>query len=153
MVVEGIQDDPLTLGEPKVCLTWWVPFWAGVHWTFMAILWEPIRPVGAGSTVSCAFYDLQKGVLMFNDAFWHHHAFLWLRRREGVSIYIAEIPGDMVPIEQLSNEQLEEYGRECKKSTKRLFVSCYHKTEQGVVQIKEWSSTINIFTKMQASGT
>jgi hypothetical protein len=54
----------------------------------------------------------------------------------------------------LSVKLCEEYTRERCLEDKRLFLSCFRKTEQGVIWIKEWQppSTINTLKDMQSSG-
>ena len=54
-----------------------------------------------------------------------------------------------------NKELLQEYRRECDQVDERLLLSCYHKTEQGVIKIKELQtpSTIDILMEMQSSGT
>jgi hypothetical protein len=48
----------------------------------------------------------------------------------------------------------EEYLRERDLAEKRLFLSCFCKTKQGVLEIKEWqpASTIDTLKEMQSSG-
>lgn len=60
----------------------------------------------------------------------------------------------MVPIEILSDELYKKYQRVSEKVHERWFLSCFQKTEQGVVQIKEWKepSDIEVLKEMQASG-
>ena len=50
---------------------------------------------------------------------------------------------------------LQEYRRECDKEDERLLLSCYRKTEQGVINIKEWKppSTIDLLKEVQSSDT
>ena len=50
---------------------------------------------------------------------------------------------------------LQEYRRECNQADERLLLSCYHKTEQGVIKIKEWKppSTIDLLKEVQSSYT
>jgi hypothetical protein len=55
--------------------------------------------------------------------------------------------------EQLTNEQDEEFEHEHKKVVDKVVLSCYHKTKQGVVQIKELPPYDNILKLMQSSGT
>ena len=52
-------------------------------------------------------------------------------------------------------ELLQEYRRECNQADERLLLSCYHKTEQGVIKIKEWKppSTIDLLKEVQSSNT
>jgi hypothetical protein len=60
----------------------------------------------------------------------------------------------MVPIEQLSNGQLEEYGRERKKSTKRLFVSyATIRQSKGLFRLRSGDLPSTSSQKMQASDT
>jgi hypothetical protein len=53
--------------------------------------------------------------------------------------------------EELLEEYMEESRRVCEKS----LLSCYRKTEQGIIQIKEWHppSFIDVLKEMQSSGT
>jgi hypothetical protein len=55
--------------------------------------------------------------------------------------------------EQLTNEQDEEFEREHKKPIEKVDLSCYRKTDQGVVQIKELPPYDDILNEMQSSGT
>ena len=52
-------------------------------------------------------------------------------------------------------ELLQEYRRECNQADERLLLSCYHKTEQGVIKIKEWKppSMIDLLKEVQSSDT
>ena len=52
-------------------------------------------------------------------------------------------------------ELLQEYRRECNQVDERLLLSCYHKTEQGVIKIKEWKppSMIDLLKEVQSSDT
>ena len=52
-------------------------------------------------------------------------------------------------------ELLQEYRRECDQADERLLLSCYRKTEQGVIKIKEWKppSTIDLLKEVQSSDT
>ena len=52
-------------------------------------------------------------------------------------------------------ELLQEYRRECNQADERLLLSCYHKTEQGVIKIKEWKppSMIDLLKEVQSSNT
>jgi hypothetical protein len=52
-------------------------------------------------------------------------------------------------------ELLEEYRRECNQADERLLLSCYCKTEEGVIKIKEWTppSTIDLLKEVQSSDT
>ena len=52
-------------------------------------------------------------------------------------------------------ELLQEYQRECDQADERLLLSCYCKTEQGVIKIKEWKppSTIDLLKEVQFSDT
>jgi hypothetical protein len=52
-------------------------------------------------------------------------------------------------------ELLEEYQRECDQADERLLLSCYRKTEQGVIKIKEWKppSAIDLLKEVQSSDT
>jgi len=52
-------------------------------------------------------------------------------------------------------ELLKEYRRECNRADERLLLSCYCKTEEGVIKIKEWTppSTIDLLKEVQSSGT
>ena len=52
-------------------------------------------------------------------------------------------------------ELLQEYRRECDQTDERLLLSCYRKTEQGVIKIKEWKppSTIDLLKEVQSSDT
>ena len=55
-----------------------------------------------------------------------------------------------------SHEELfQEYRRECNQADERLLLSCYHKTEQGVIKIKEWKppSMIDLLKEVQSSDT
>jgi hypothetical protein len=59
------------------------------------------------------------------------------------------------PSNMMSYEELrKEYIREFDKAIEGLFLSCFHKTEQGVVKIKELQtpSIIDILMEMQSSG-
>jgi hypothetical protein len=60
----------------------------------------------------------------------------------------------MVNLSDLSFKLCEEYTREHCLADKRLFLSCFRKTEQGVIRIKEWQppSTIDTLKEMQSSG-
>jgi hypothetical protein len=55
--------------------------------------------------------------------------------------------------EQLTNEQDEEFEREHKKAVQKVVMSCYQKTYQGVVQIKQLPPYDNILKEMQSSST
>jgi hypothetical protein len=55
--------------------------------------------------------------------------------------------------EQLTNEQDEEFEREHKKAVEKVVLSCYRKTDQGIVQIKELPPYDNILKEMQSWGT
>jgi hypothetical protein len=55
--------------------------------------------------------------------------------------------------EQLTNEQDEEFEHEHKKVVEKVVESCYRKTDQGVVQIKELPPYDDILKEMQSSGT
>ena len=60
------------------------------------------------------------------------------------------------PINISSHEELlQEYRRECNQADERLLLSCYHKTEQGVIKIKEWKppSMIDLLKEVQSSDT
>ena len=50
---------------------------------------------------------------------------------------------------------LEEYRRECDWADERLCLSCYYKTEGGVIKIKKWMppSTIDLLKEVQSSDT
>ena len=50
---------------------------------------------------------------------------------------------------------LEEYRRECDWADERLRLSCYYKTEGGVIKIKKWTppSTIDLLKEVQSSDT
>ena len=52
-------------------------------------------------------------------------------------------------------ELLQEYRRECNQANERLLLSCYHKTEQGVIKIKEWKPPpmIDLLKEVQSSDT
>jgi len=52
-------------------------------------------------------------------------------------------------------ELLQEYRRECDQADERLLLSCYRKTEQGVINIKEWKppTTIDLLKEVQSSDT
>ena len=52
-------------------------------------------------------------------------------------------------------ELLQEYRRECDQADERLLLSCYRKTEQGVIKIKEWKSpsAIDLLKEVQSSDT
>jgi hypothetical protein len=52
--------------------------------------------------------------------------------------------------EQLTNEQDEEFERENKKAVEKVVLSCYRKTDQGIVQIKELPPYDNILKEMQS---
>ena len=55
-----------------------------------------------------------------------------------------------------SHEELfQEYRRECNQADERLLLSCYRKTEQGVIKIKEWKppSIIDLLKEIQSSDT
>jgi hypothetical protein len=54
--------------------------------------------------------------------------------------------------EQLTNEQDEEFEHEHKKTIEKVVLSCYRKTNQGVVQIKELPPYEDILKEMQSSG-
>jgi hypothetical protein len=60
----------------------------------------------------------------------------------------------MADLSDLSVKLCEEYTREYCLADKRLFLSCFRKTEQGVIRIKEWQapSTIDSLKEMQSSG-
>jgi hypothetical protein len=60
----------------------------------------------------------------------------------------------MADLSDLSVKLCEEYLRERDLAEKRLFLSCFCKTKQGVVEIKEWQppSTIDALKEMQSSG-
>jgi hypothetical protein len=55
--------------------------------------------------------------------------------------------------EQLINEQDEEFEHEHKKVVEKVVLSCYQKTDQGVVQIKELPPYDDILKEMQSSDT
>jgi hypothetical protein len=64
---------------------------------------------------------------------------------------------DLALMDDLSNLSVklcEEYIRERRLADKRLFLYCFCKMEQGVIQIKEWEppSTIDTLKEMQSSG-
>ena len=52
-------------------------------------------------------------------------------------------------------ELLEEYRQERNQVDERLFLSCYRKTEQGIIKINEWQppSTIDLLKEMKSSCT
>ena len=52
-------------------------------------------------------------------------------------------------------ELLQEYRRECDQADERLLLSCYRKTEQGVVKIRKWKppSAIDLLKEVQSSDT
>ena len=52
-------------------------------------------------------------------------------------------------------ELLQEYRRECDQADERLLLSCYRKTEQGVIKIKDWKppSMIDLLKEVQSSET
>jgi hypothetical protein len=60
----------------------------------------------------------------------------------------------MANLSDLSVKLCEEYTKERCLADKRLFLSYFHKTEQGVIRIKEWQppSTIDTLKEMQSSG-
>lgn len=60
-------------------------------------------------------------------------------------------PSDTTSFEEL----LEEYQQEYDRAVQSLFLSCYRKTGQGVIKIKEWQppSTTAILKEIQSSGT
>jgi hypothetical protein len=60
----------------------------------------------------------------------------------------------MADLSKPSIDLSEEYLRERDLAEKRLFLSCFCKTKQGVVEIKEWQppSTIDILKEMQYLG-
>jgi hypothetical protein len=53
--------------------------------------------------------------------------------------------------EQLTNEQDEEFEHEHMKAVEKVVLSCYRKTDQGVVQIKELAPYDDILKEMQSS--
>jgi hypothetical protein len=55
--------------------------------------------------------------------------------------------------EQLTNKQDEEFEHEHKKAAEKVVLSCYQKTDQGVVQIKELPPYDDILKEMQSSDT
>ena len=60
------------------------------------------------------------------------------------------------PSNMMSYEELrKEYRRKFDKAIKGLLLSCFHKTKQGVIKIKELQtpSTIDILMEMQSLGT
>jgi hypothetical protein len=60
----------------------------------------------------------------------------------------------MTDLSNLSVKLCEEYIRQRRLADKRLFLYCFCKMEQGVIQIKEWEppSTIDTLKEMQSSG-
>jgi len=50
---------------------------------------------------------------------------------------------------------LQEYRRECDQADEKLLLSCYHKTEQGVIKINEWKppSMIDLLKEVQSLDT
>ena len=52
-------------------------------------------------------------------------------------------------------ELLQEYRRECDQVDERLLLSCYRKTEQGVIKIKDWKppSMIDLLKEVQSLDT
>ena len=52
-------------------------------------------------------------------------------------------------------ELLQEYRRECDQTDERLLLSCYRKTEQGVIKIKDWKppSMIDLLKAVQSLDT
>jgi hypothetical protein len=55
--------------------------------------------------------------------------------------------------ERLTDEQDEEFEHEHKKAVEKVILSCYRKTEQGVVQIKDAPPYDDNLKEMQSSGT
>jgi hypothetical protein len=80
----------------------------------------------------------------------------WLRK--GVNKLTTPLGNEdlaiMADLSDLSVKLCEEYTRERCLADKRLFMYCFRKTEQGVIQIKEWQppSTINTLKEMQSLG-
>ena len=54
-----------------------------------------------------------------------------------------------------NKELLQEYRRECDQVDEMLLLSCYRKTEQGVIKIKDWKppSMIDLLKEVQSSDT
>ena len=52
-------------------------------------------------------------------------------------------------------ELLQEYRRECDQANERLLLSCYRKTEQGIIKIKDCKlpSMIDLLKEVQSSDT